>query len=412
MKKFLKSMIGWCDSTLWPWLKAKKSTAAAVITAIVGLAIVIPTFLFITVPVMKFTHWHRTWIEWIVLPILAGALTVLLWDTGKLLFHRGKLLTEKTGGWCYRIAWPKFKSAGGWTYRKTAPKAKWLWDHKADKKVWIPLGMIGGVILLVLGYSFAIHILKSLFTGTMPWWKWILFTGVGLSVAIFEIGVWILVWQRTWEGKKVGKIHLWILVPVGLLFVLWLVWKSLKGYLTEGFDWWMATVPYPIPVAIVVVLVIALLAIQALKPKTPAPAHAASGGHGGHEHAAGLGAGGALLIIFALMTAASGVTTWLGLGKSETPAGNANNRAAINEGPYIRVTAQTDVWTPKIVGAGLYAHWAIEGPGHILYKTDKNPTEVEDWSGQQVIQTAPVGPYTVFFKAKGPNPVNVRLYLR
>ncbi len=82
----------------------------------------------------------------------------------------------------------------------------------------------------------------------------------------------------------------------------------------------------------------------------------------------------------------------------------------LGQGPFVRITPDTNSWTPLVVGKDMYIHWAIEGPGHILSRFNDSP-EQEDWSGQQVVTPTPVGPYTVFFKAKDTNSVSLRVYV-
>lgn len=145
-----------------------------------------------------------------------------------------------------------------------------------------------------------------------------------------------------------------------------------------------------------------------------APAHATtSGGHGGHGGHEG---GGWLWIVILVFFFGFGlvwpaIQTIFGLGQGVPAVATATPSGPINSGPWVSVTATPDVWTPVVVGKGMYAHWTIDGPGHILYRFNNSP-EVEDWSGQQVVTSAPHGPYTAFFKAKGTNSVSLKVYLR
>jgi hypothetical protein len=66
--------------------------------------------------------------------------------------------------------------------------------------------------------------------------------------------------------------------------------------------------------------------------------------------------------------------------------------------------------TSFVVDRNMTIRWKILSAGHIFYRFE-GQAEKEDWAGQEVFKFAPVEPREVFIRAKGPDPVPLKIYL-
>ena len=180
MKKALQTIVAWCDSKAWPWILLHK-VGTGVVTAILSL---LPPQVFLwdeLLSILKSISSGQVSAWWLllVLPLLV-AVTIMSWIlVWKYRIKLGKIVT-----WCHSTLWPKAKSGGRKLYFWSEPKAKWLWAHKAEKRVWVSAAVIAVLALLFFGTVAAVQSMKVMTSGNWQpsWLFWLLLVVLGAAM--------------------------------------------------------------------------------------------------------------------------------------------------------------------------------------------------------------------------------------
>jgi len=290
---------------------------------------------------------------------------------------------------------------------------------------------VGGWLAIVVAFIYGIHALVAYIPwGQVRFWVYELcgFAAIIALVSILSKKGWI-------NGNRVGKTTAWIASILAILCVTafavyawgngptslenwfwhWLVPRS-KGW----WVWYATRVPYPTAIAVVAICLLGIWLLRRRRGPKAAHGHTASG-HGGHGHGSELSVGKAIAWFFGLAILALVVGHLVEVNRvvkatearrhvATSNTAGSTSRGQVDDGPWTAIMVTTN-GTRFEVEKDMTIRWKILSLGHILY-TFEGQSEKEDSSGQEVSLFTPVGPYTVFIRAKGPDPVPMKIYLK